>query len=65
MPKAHKPTIRTCLVDPAKDAYEQLIYLGYPRKQVRKAILKAVAAINEDIPPTFEKLFRAAIVELR
>jgi hypothetical protein len=55
----------TRLVDPAKDAYEWLIYLGYPNNRARKAILKAVAAINEDTPPTFEKLFRAAMVALR
>ena len=55
----------TLLVDPAKDAYDQLIYLGYPRNRARKAILKAVAAIRQDNPPTFEQLFRAAMIALR
>lgn len=57
--------MKTVLIDPAKDALEQLVYLGYPRNRARKAIRKAVAAIRQDDPPTFEQLFRAAMVALR
>jgi Holliday junction resolvasome RuvABC DNA-binding subunit len=52
--------------EPAKDAFERLVYLGYPQKRASKAVGKAVTAIiREGKSETFENIFRAAMIALR
>lgn len=53
------------LTGAANDALTRLIYIGYPAKRAKKAVMKAMSSLPEEATHSFEKIFRAAMVALR
>lgn len=53
------------LTEAANDALSRLIYIGYPAKKAKKAVMKALVSLPEEATHSFEKIFREAMIALR